>query len=856
MRKKGVSDIVNRENWQFFMQKILERLSEHLRQAISGASFLAEKTHSKEVFPEHLLLAILSQKGSVAAEICKKYNLTPEIFQKIFESSIPVQKEIVDIKNHPHHTHAREFSLEAIHSLTRAFSLAHTHQSPYVGSEHLLCALLGKPSTRLEEFLREHNILTGPLLKQFEFLLENTSRFGTLSQLFPQAEKTPTVESPSVALSFPLSPVLDQFGRELTNPLLTNEMDPIIGRHREIDRIIHILSRRTKNNPILLGEAGVGKTAIVEGLAKHIMEGKVPPIFQYSRIYALDTAQLVAGAMMRGDFEYRLKRIIEEIENHPDMILFIDEIHTIVGIGSGGTLDMANILKPALARGRLRCIGATTLSEYKKHIEADDALARRFEPLIISEPNSEETQDILFGLRPYYEQFHRVKISDKAIQSTVTDAERFFPQRLFPDKAIDLLDETAARMRVVHTKEPNMVQSLKKEQQNLYSLEIKKMNALKNEHYSEAVKLAEHITHSLFQLQTLEQEITEEAFPLVEVHPKDIRDTITLLLGNKPKTPFGAIENFPLLEKELRNLMVSQNEAIRVVLTALKRYFLGLTPTHRPIGTFLFLGPSGVGKSYLAKMLAETFFGGSDALIRIDLGEFQESHSISKLIGSPAGYVGYRDTNQLTDRVKKEPHSVILFDEIEKAHPDVHNLLLKVLEDAALRDATGKEVDFSHCLIIMTSNVAAELFKKQETLGFAFDFEKLKEEKKSKNKAEILDPLKKELEEYFRPEFLDRIHSMVLFDSLKEKDLKQIIRKEFEKIVAYMRGQNIVLETDSSLFDALSRECFLLSEGARITRKVIEEKIENPLTDILLQKNAPKKIFIETKKDQLIFRAT
>ncbi len=805
------------------ISELFLRCSKHLREIILRAFSLQEKNgDNNEVTPEHLLEALLLEKGSVGSEICQKFSLSKE----------KKQKKNLEIET------KKTFSEESIQALTRAFVTAMKYSHVYVGSEHLLWALLSKPTKNIELYIKKQEIPHEKILRELKFLFENIANFPSLGELFSTTKSNEfsheeMVESPSF---------LQFFGEDLTHASPEHERDTIIGREKEIERMIAILARRIKNNPILLGEAGVGKTAIVEGLARKIQEGNVPDLLKNKHIFSLDIGLLLSGAMFRGDFEYRLKRILDELMRQKNIILFIDEIHMIMGAGNNGPLDLANFLKPALARGNIRCIGATTLQEFKKHIESDAALERRFQPIMIHEPSAHETKTILEGIKTVYEKFHRVTIPNHTLETVVELSGKYLRGKHFPDKAIDLLDETASRLRVKQGNS-SLLEKIQEYDTSEKKLLQEQTQNIEKESFDQAVIASEKLFLVKNEKQKLEKIYqTELQNPLVQMTSNDIAETLSSILGLPILLPKEEKNKFLCLEQELKNRIAGQEDAIVGVISALKRYRAGISDEKRPIGSFLCVGKSGVGKSFFAKALAENYFHSRKAFCRIDLSEFQESHTISKLIGSPAGYVGYRDQTRLSDWIKNFPHSLVLLEEIEKAHPDILNLILEILEEGVLTDATGKKIDFSQSIIIMTANIGKNLFNENSFLGFEINTE----EEKMKNYDEISrkEMLKKELDEYFSSEFLDRIDKIFLFHPLGEKHLQKIAHLELEKFQTRLKQKNILFTFETQIEKMLAHEASLKDESARFIRKYIEEKIEYPLAEQILKNPQRKKFHI------------
>ncbi|RJO59366.1 ATP-dependent Clp protease ATP-binding subunit [Candidatus Parcubacteria bacterium] len=818
------------------MQPILNKFTTHLKEVLNKATNFAAGNRAKAIDPEHLLYALGVQKGSIAYEILLKAGIRLDLIRQ----AIQLRDGGLAL---PANSVKPELSPESKTAIEKGAIIAAKYQHRYIGTEHLLYGLLKLQNHFLNRMWKEQNLDAKEMLNQVIMVLRSTTKFPDITELFEE-EKT---ETPGRDKKSSKTPALDFFATDLTDPKLQAGIDPVIGRQKELERLIHILSRRTKNNPVLLGDPGVGKTAIVEGLAKKIVHGEVPEALVGKKILRLDLSLIVAGTMYRGEFESRLKQLIEEITADPDLIVFIDEIHTIIGAGSAsGSMDAANILKPALARGELRVIGATTLDEYRKHIESDAALERRFQPIIINEPSPAETIQILKGLRPNYEKFHSVKIADEAISAAVEFSERYLQDKFLPDKAIDLIDEAAAKKKVeaggtVLAKKQRLLEK------QLAEIEKKKHDAVLSEKFEEAMNLKTQSDKLKNKLQHLLLGGKAGQKSLGTIQKVDIADVVHRIT-NVPIKDLVSEERDRLLnlEANLRKYIIGQEEAIKAIADAIRRSRVGLRNHNRPIGSFIFMGPSGVGKTEMAKVLAREIFEDENALIRIDMSEFGESFNVSKLIGAPAGYVGYKEGNKLTEPIRRKPYSVVLFDEVEKAHPDVFNLLLQVLEDGHLTDATGKQVNFKNTIIIFTSNVGLQSLNQNARVGFELA-EKDEKKKADEAFAEISEQVTAQLKEQFRPEFLNRIDKIIVFRPLTAKDVKQIVLLHLAELQKLAEAQGYKLQILPAAVKKIAELGFSPDQGARAIRKVIQDEIENPMARGILENKFQKGAVLKLK---------
>jgi len=682
-----------------------------------------------------------------------------------------------------------------------------------VGTEHILLGLIREGEGVAAKVLKDLNVDLG---KAREEILKNLSG-GAVGQGGSVQGNAGT-------------PTLDQYGRDLTQMVREGKFDPVIGRAKEIERVIQILSRRTKNNPVLIGEPGVGKTAIAEGLAQIIVEGQVPEMLKDKRVVTLDLASMVAGAKYRGEFEDRLKKVMSELTAAANVILFIDEMHTIIGAGAAeGAIDASNILKPALSRGEIQAIGATTIDEYRKHVEKDPALERRFQPIMVGEPTVEETVGILKGLRDRYESHHRVKITDKAIDAAATLSYRYIADRFLPDKAIDLIDEAASKVRIKTITAPSELNEL---EEKIEGLKKEKEEAISHQEFEKAADLRDEerkLKEKLSDIKSSWEKDTRQTTAVVD--EENIAEIVAEWTGI-PVTRLAEEETQRLnrLEDVLHKRVIGQDEAVGAVAKAVRRARVGLKDPKRPVGSFIFLGPTGVGKTELSRALAEALFGDEDATVRIDMSEYMEKHSVSRLVGSPPGYVGYEEGGQLTEKVRRKPYSVILMDEIEKAHPDVFNILLQILEDGRLTDSKGRVVDFKNTVVIMTSNVGAHTIRKQKSLGFAGVTDDSKKDEYERMKERVMEELKKT----FRPEFLNRVDEVIVFHQLDEDHILSIVHLMLEKLIQRVKGMNIDMEVTQDAKRLIVKEGFDPMYGARPLRRAIQNMIEDRLSEEML----------------------
>lgn len=832
---------------------ILERLSSRAKNALIAAQLASEELKHDHIGTEHLLFGVVSEKSSFAAEILNKTKLVPEV----------IKQELILVNTNNKVAAWKPVLSENLKSvIERAAIIASQYGYQFIGTEHFLYGLLTVQQSKAKVILSKLGIDAFELEQNLLNVFENISKFPEMPDQGPAAagfgQGMPGSPSPMGVPNKKEKTLLEYFTTDITKKALDGLVDPVIGRKREIERLISILNRRTKNNPLLIGEAGVGKTAIVEGLALAISKREVPDSLLDKKILSLDLALIVAGSMFRGEFENRLKQIIEEVKEDSNIILFIDELHTMVGAGATtGSLDAANILKPALARGELRAIGATTLAEYKKHIETDAALERRFQPILVDEPSREEAFEILKGLRPNYEKHHSVTITDEALHSAVDLSSRYISDRFLPDKAVDLIDETAAFLRSINSGS-KVLRSIKKIEGDLEALEQEKTKAVYNQDFPTAIHLNAQKEKLVKQKDELSSELSKEKKPEQEISGEDIAHTVSMMtkipLSKLTKTEIGKLAN---LEKTLKAKIVGQNEAVEEVSRAIRRSRAGISNPSRPLGSFIFLGPTGVGKTETAKVLAKEIFGDEDALVRVDMSEFMERHNVSRLIGAPAGYVGFGEGGQLTEAVRRKPYSVVLFDEIEKANPDVFNILLQILEDGQLTDAQGKKVNFKNTVIIMTSNLGMqELTMQAAKIGFAEKQEKASDEEKlkaeyDKIKEGVLETMKQEM----RPEFLNRIDKIIVFRPLGTEELKSITKLQLMELQNRLLDQQVQLKVSANLIKFISDKSFDPAQGARFIRKNIQELLEDQLAEKIISGEAKPGSLIsaDVKKDKIVF---
>jgi len=795
----------------------IDNFTPKARNVLSLAQKQAERLRKPQISTEHLLFALIEMEGCIANRVLRELGLEADTIKEIIEQEIGFGEYSGQITLSPGMQQVIPFAIEE----------AKKAGQDTVGTEHLLLGLIRLQSCEAMQILRKLGFSAEQIRRQTERVLRESSRNEARPAL---TGRTRNARQRSESKDKEKTPLVDQLATDLTSLAEENKLDPVIGRQTEIERVIQILARRTKNNPALIGEPGVGKTAIVEGLAQRIVEGDVPAPLLDKRLLQLDVGSLVAGTMYRGQFEERLKRVIDELKSS-EAILFIDEVHMLVGAGSAGSsVDAANILKPALSRGELQVIGATTLEEYRKNIENDAALERRFQPIIVNEPTVEETIEILHGIRSAYEDHHRLTIEDDALESAAKLSARYVSDRFLPDKAIDLIDESASRVRMYKSPAAiNAKEVISQLRKNRKDLEI----AREKEDFDRVEDLQNQVDSLENQLEDMRTLWDRETSP--HVTTDDIAEVISMWTG-VPLMQLETEESARLLNMEatLKEHIVGQDEAIETISKAIRRARAGLKDPSRPVGSFIFLGPTGVGKTELTKALAKFMFGSEDALIQLDMSEFMERHSVSRLVGAPPGYVGYEDAGQLTEAIRRRPYSIIVFDEIEKAHPEAHNMLLQIMEEGHLTDARGHKVDFRNAIIIMTTNVGADMIQRQSSFGFSLTVDEAQEEAQAYK--EMRKKLMEALKRSFRPEFINRLDAVTVFRPLNKEDISKIVQLELNKVNDRLEENNIHLRATDSALAFLAQEGYNPDMGARPLRRVIQHMVEDRLSDALLAK--------------------
>ena len=827
---------MNSKNW--------ERFTQRARRVLSLAQEEAERLNHSYIGSEHVLIGLLLEEGGVAGRVLRELGLEVTRVQAMVERLSGGQGTRTPFTK-------TELSPSTKRILEYAVEEARRMGQHYISTEHLLLGLARQNEGLAIDVLRKFGISAEQIRRQTRRMLKESpvSTAESSSSQQPQQRRQPQQQKKEKSKT----PLVDQLATDLTALAQEYALDPVIGRETEIERVIQILARRTKNNPALIGQPGVGKTAIVEGLAQRIVDGQVPESLHGKRVLQLDVGSLVAGTMYRGQFEERLKRVIEELKSS-DAILFIDEVHMLVGAGSAGSsVDAANILKPSLARGELQCIGATTLDEYRKYIESDAALERRFQQVRVDEPSAEETVQILKGIKGAYEQHHNLLISDEAIEAAVFLSTRYVTERYLPDKAIDLIDEGASRVRMYRVQQPTDVREA---YDSLRELRVQRNEAVEGGRYDDATRIRgqeEEIQRQLDDLRAGQAGPDDSAVLTAE----DVAEVLSMWTGI-PVYQLTEEESARLLrmEEELQKAIVGQKDAINAIAKAVRRARAGLKDPRRPIGSFMFLGPTGVGKTELTKALATFLFGSEDALVQLDMSEFMERHNVARLVGSPPGYVGYEDAGQLTEAVRRRPYSIVVFDEIEKAHPETFNLLLQIMEEGHLSDAKGQKVNFRNAIIILTSNVGADMIKKGGGLGFNFkqDAAVLVEE----NYRDMQKKLMEQLKRHFRPEFLNRLDSVIVFRQLQPEDLRQIVDIQIADVNERMDERFLMLEATDAAKEWLARHGYDAEYGARPLRRLIQQTVEDKLSDAVLagEFEEGQTVVIDVAEDEIILRHT
>ena len=805
---------------------MFNRFTEQAKRALLLAQEEANRLNHGYLGTEHILLGLIREDEGIAANALKSSGIDLARVRQAVETTVGKGQKASFLGQIP-------FTLRANRALQLAAEEARQLGHDYLGTEHLLLGL-----TRDKESLAAQILVSlGVDLEQLRQEVINL-----VGELPPSAAK---------GAGSSKTPALDRFGRDLTRLAREGKLDPVIGREKEIERVIQILCRRTKNNPVLIGEAGVGKTAVVEGLAQKIVEGSIPEVLLDKRMVTIELGGMVAGTKYRGEFEKRLELVLNEIRKAKNIILFVDEVHTLVGAGAAeGAIDASNMLKPSLARGEFQCIGATTLNEYRKYVEKDEALERRFQTVVVGEPTVEQTIEILKGLRPKYEEFHRVKITDEALVAAANHSHRYIQGRFLPDKAIDVVDEAAARVRM----QSGESGQLKKIEKRLQEIEREKQLAVKKQEFERAARLRDEeknlrevVSQKKAQLQKGKNEKEEKP----EVTPKDVAHIIGSWT-NIPIENLTEAESTKLLRMEevLHKRMIGQDQAITAISQSIRRARAGVKNIKRPLGVFIFIGPTGVGKTYLARNLAQFLFGDEDALIRLDMSEYMERFNVSRLIGAPPGYVGYQEGGELTEKVRRRPYSVILLDEIEKAHPDVFNILLQVMEDGRLSDNLGHTVDFRNTVLIMTSNLGTEQITTEGNLGFQA------QNKGTLSHEEIKNRVMSELKRNFRPEFLNRVDEVIVFHSLTKKEIKKIVDLMLNEVKELLKEKEIELEVSEQAKDLMAKEGYDPDFGARPLRRAIQRLIENPLSEKILEGKFKQgdTVSVETEEGNIVLK--
>ena len=818
----------------------MERFTQRARRVLSLAHQEAERMRQNYIGTEHLLMGLMKEEGGVAGRVLRELGLDATRMEEV----------IIRITGTGQVSTAKlDLSPGVQKALENAVEEARKMGHHYIGTEHLLLGLVQLGEGVALDVLRKMGVSAEQIRRQTRRVLDESTRTSAGEQA-PRRSVVGAGEQTSKESGKAKTPMVDQLATDLTSLAEENKLDPVIGRQMEIERVIQILARRNKNNPALIGEPGVGKTAIVEGLAQRIVENDVPAPLMNKRVMQLDVGSLVAGTMYRGQFEERLKRVIDELKSS-GAILFIDEVHMLVGAGAAGSsVDAANILKPALSRGELQVIGATTLDEYRKYIESDAALERRFQPIMVDEPTIDETIEILRGVRTAYEEHHRLTISDEALDAAAHLSARYVTERFLPDKAIDLIDESSSRVRMYKSQAAKTAKDLMTQ---LKGLRQDHSLAQEDGRADDAQELQERMEELERQLEFLRTGWDRASSPTVT--SEDIAEVVAMWTG-VPVMQIAQAESERLLQMEgdLQKHIIGQNEAIQAISKAVRRARAGLKDPRRPIGSFMFLGPTGVGKTELTKALARFMFGSEDALIQLDMSEFMERHTVSRLVGAPPGYVGYEEAGQLTEALRRRPYSIVVFDEVEKAHPEAHNMLLQIMEEGHLSDARGRKVDFRNAIVVMTSNIGAEMIKRQTSLGFALKQDEVTEEKMAYEdmRKKLMDSLKR----VFRPECINRLDSVIVFRALSKEDIQEIVKLELDKVAERLKDHDISLVATPVALEKLAELGFDPEMGARPLKRVIQQKVEDVLSDALLAGTFSDgdTIIVDYREDEVVLR--
>ncbi len=830
--------------------QLVDRFSSHLKDILAKSIHLAAELKNPAVEPAHLLFATTQQKGSVATEILTRFKITAKVIEQTI-LTLPIRKDSV---LHPGTASLTPLSPATKAILEKAMLVAQENNHNYIGSEHLLSALINSADPLIQGIFQKAGVKLDEMQKQVDVVLANATHLPHLTEVTEAVEK---LEEGAHDHELEEEPLLDMtkkgkkkesalefFATNLTNLVIQKNIDPVIGRESEIERVIQVLSRRTKNNPLLLGEPGVGKTAIVEGLAKRIVEGDVPEMLLNKKIFALDMGMLIAGTIYRGEFEARLRQVIEEATGNPSVILFIDELHNIVGTGANqGTMDAANILKPALARGQLRCIGATTPQEFKKYIENDPALERRFQPVMVKEPTAEDAVRILNGIRTNYEAYHKITVLDEAITAAVKLSERYITSKFLPDKAIDLIDETSAAKRL-SIKKVTPQSKLARLEQRLEKTITAKEEAAKNDKFNDAVSLKKEEEKLRAEIKKVTEGLTTKKVTMLgEITARDIAEQVAKIIGTTPSELIVDDRSSLLgLENKLHQDIIGQNAVVHEVAEHIRQAQLGLSNPERPLASFMFVGQSGVGKTELAKTLAKVLYSNPDALIKLDMSEFNESFGVSKLLGSPAGYIGYKESNQFTDKLKMNPYSVILFDEIDKAHRDIVKLLLQMLENGEITDSTGRKISLRHSIIILTTSLGSDDLQRG-AIGFAHA-----------KHVQVKERLIERLKEHFSPEVINRLDAICLFEPLDASKLVRIAELELNRFNKRLHEYKTNVVGNEAVLNWMIKQLPASQQGARDVRRLLRAQVERLMSTVILTKKIKNRYALTIQGDHLVLK--